>query len=295
MTVPSGSPPARPADAGVSETTGREAMPGSEVGAGPEVAGQPDVDARRTVDLDATRADAVVSSDRRPNRATMALLGAVGALVLLVIGATAGIVFFSSSNSGSDQTVPGSGSVDAGFAQDMIVHHGQGVLMAHFAELNSQDPEIQQMAYDIEYTQTDQIGQMQSWLSLWGVPEQSTAPHMAWMTLGGHNHGGGSNDPLATNGLMPGMATDEEMAKLQSLRGKASDVYFLQLMIRHHQGGAPMMAYAAEHAANPVVRNFAKQMLAAQTSEIGVMTGMLAERGAKPLPFTAPELTTTGG
>ena len=55
-------------------------------------------------------------------------------------------------------------------------------------------------------------------------------------------------------------------------------------MIRHHQGGAAMMQYAAEHATNPVVRNFAAKMAQSQTAEISVMTQMLAERGAEPLP-----------
>lgn len=228
---------------------------------------------------------------RRITRSSLAVLAALGAIVLLVIGATAGVALFSGGAGSADQNIPTAGSVDAGFAQDMIVHHGQGVLMAHIAELDSSDPEIQQIAYDIEYTQTAQIGQMQGWLALWGVPEVSDAPHMAWMTVGGHNHTGGSDDPLATTGLMPGMATDAEMAKLQSLRGKDSDIYFLQLMIRHHEGGAAMMAYAEDHAGNAVVRNFAKQMLIAQNGEIGVMTGMLTARGAQPLPFTAPELT----
>ncbi len=83
---------------------------------------------------------------------------------------------------------------------------------------------------------------------------------------------------------MPGMATTAEIQKLQGLKGTESDTYFLQLMIRHHQGGAPMMAYAAEHATNPVVRNFAGKMAQSQAAEIVVMTQMLAERGAQPLP-----------
>ena len=37
--------------------------------------------------------------------------------------------------------------------------------------------------------------------------------------------------------LMPGMATEEELANLRSLSGTAFDVEFLRLMIRHHQGG----------------------------------------------------------
>ena len=181
----------------------------------------------------------------------------------------------------------------------MIVHHDQGVLMAHYAEQNAADPEIGVLAYDINYTQTDQIGQMQGWLSLWDLPEFSNEAHMAWMHSADGGHGmdmGGGATAAAGSGtavsgtaaadapLMPGMATTAEIAKLQSLSGVESDIYFLQLMVRHHQGGAPMMQNAAEYATNPVVRNFASKMADAQSAEISVMTQMLAERGAEPLP-----------
>jgi len=80
------------------------------------------------------------------------------------------------------------------------------------------------------------------------------------------------------------MATQSEISTLQNLRGVESDIYFLQLMVRHHQGGQPMMQYAAQHATNAVARNFAQKMADAQDSEIAVMTQMLAERGAEPIP-----------
>ena len=83
---------------------------------------------------------------------------------------------------------------------------------------------------------------------------------------------------------MPGMATTDEIDKLKGLTGTASDIYFLQLMVRHHQGGLPMMQYAAEHGTDPVVRNFADKMAQTQQSEISVMTQMLTQRGAEPLP-----------
>ena len=220
----------------------------------------------------------------------MVALTALAALVLLAIGATAGFLV-SSARSGA--VVPGDGSVDAGFAQDMIAHHRQGVLMAHLAERQSDDPEIQRYAYDMAYTQTAQLGQTAGWLALRALPEIGGGPHMAWMTVGGHQHGGSSDAPLATSGLMPGMATTDEIARLQSLRGTASDIYFLQLMIRHHEGGTPMMRYAATHAANQVVRNFAAQMLATQGAEVTDMTAMLARRGARPLDYTAPALPTS--
>jgi uncharacterized protein (DUF305 family) len=177
----------------------------------------------------------------------------------------------------------------------MVVHHDQGVLMAHIAELNSTNKDVRLTAYDIEYTQTMQIGMMQSWLDLWGVPRLNDDAHMAWMGSAGMDDMQAMTTSVSTpagtlsdGAVMPGMATDAEITKLEGLKGTASDIYFLQLMIRHHEGGAAMMSYAADHAASPVVRNFASKMLESQTSEIGVMTGMLTARGAQPLPFTPP-------
>jgi len=238
---------------------------------------------------------------RARSRGMTILLLSAAALVLLLVGATLGLALSGAFRSAP--ATPDSNSVDAGFARDMIVHHDQGVLMAHYAEQNTTDPEIDVMAYDIGYTQTDQIGQMQGWLSLWDLPESTDAARMSWMQGSDHGHQSMSMTNEATAAgtgpstsatapqtsagqtpLMPGMATDSEMARLKALRGAESDIYFLQLMIRHHQGGTPMMEYAAEHATSPVVRNFAQKMADAQSAEISVMTQMLAERGAEPLP-----------
>ena len=40
------------------------------------------------------------------------------------------------------------------------------------------------------------------------------------------------------------MATDAELAKMRTLTGRALDIDFLQLMLRHHQGGSAMAQYA---------------------------------------------------
>jgi len=244
----------------------------------------------------------------RSSHRTTVFLIAAGAVILLLVGATAGLALSGRFGASGTAATPTSDSVDAGFARDMAAHHDQGVLMAHYAEQNTTDPEIDVMAYDIGYTQTDQLGQMQGWLSLWDLPDSSTAPRMAWMGGTASDHGMAMGTAAAAGGttsaasgaagtgtapsgvaaaetpLMPGMATDAEIAKLKGLKGNESDIYFLQLMVRHHQGGAGMMQYAAEHATLPVVRNFADKMLQAQTAEISVMTQMLAEHGAEPLP-----------
>jgi uncharacterized protein (DUF305 family) len=246
---------------------------------------------------DARRSGAPVAGSiltRWGSRGT-ALVLAAGAVVMLLLGATIGIALgHSNSSATSSISTDGQDPVDTGFARDMVVHHTQGVLMAHIAELDSTDKDVRLTAYDIEYTQTSQIGTMQGWLTLWGVPQLTDDAHMAWMgsvgmadmNMAAPTTAGSTG--LSNGALMPGMATDAEITKLEGLKGTASDIYFLQLMIRHHEGGAAMMTYAANHAASAVVQNFASKMLEAQESEIGVMTGMLTQRGAKPLPYTAP-------
>lgn len=225
-------------------------------------------------------------------RGTAIVLG-LGALVMVLIGATVGLAISNSGPQTKSISADGKDVVNTGFARDMIVHHNQGVLMGHIADLNSTDKELKITAYDIEYTQTSQIGTMQGWLDLWGVPRLNSDARMSWMGSVGMADMNMVTTPAVSSGLsdgavMPGMATNAEITELEGLKGTASDIFFLQLMIRHHQGGAAMMTFAANHAASPVVQNFASKMLESQESEIGVMTGMLAARGAKPLAYTAP-------
>lgn len=210
--------------------------------------------------------------------AVLALGFALGSLVRLPLG-------------GGDLAIPGRDSVDVGFAQDMTVHHTQAVTMANTASTNSSDPVVKSLAFDIASTQQGQIGQMQGWLALWGQPLLKTGGYMGWMSDDASIHAmsGMSGMQQASDGTveqMPGMATSAEVATLRTTRGTAFDVMFLQLMLRHHQGGADMLTYAAQHAVDPVVRNFATQVASSQQAEATYMTQLLAERGAKPLPAT---------
>jgi uncharacterized protein (DUF305 family) len=200
---------------------------------------------------------------------------AVIAVAALMIAAAAG---YAVGKKHSSQTaMPGANSVDAGFAWDMSVHHRQAVSMAGYTRDHTSDPAIKILAYDIETSQFNQVGQMQGWLDVWGLPPNNPNPQMAWMAGSGHDH-------LSSTGLMPGMATTVQMAKLQTLTGKALDIYFLQLMLVHHQGGLPMAQWAAQHATTSYVRNSANHMAVSQSGEIIQMEQMLRERGASPLP-----------
>lgn len=210
---------------------------------------------------------------RRPLSIVLVCVLAVAAV--LAAGAVGWLI--GNGGSGSGSSSPGDTSVDAGFARDMSTHHTQAIEMAGYTRDHTGDASIQILARDIETQQYFQVGEMQGWLDNWGLSRTTTRPVMSWMS--GHS-------AMQANGLMPGMASPAEMDKLETLTGKTLDVYFLQLMLRHHQGGLPMAQYAAQHAAEPYVRNLAEKMYQAQSGEIIQMEQLLRERGASPLPET---------
>jgi uncharacterized protein (DUF305 family) len=204
---------------------------------------------------------------------------AVGvALGLLLIGAAGGLLL--GLPGAAAPALPAADSVDVGFAQDMTVHHQQAVEMASWERDHTSDPVLTQLAADIEATQTAQIGRMQGWLELWGAAALPVGGHMAWMTDPAA-HDSHQAAPVAT---MPGMASAAELTELRATTGPPLDVLFLQLMLRHHEGGATMLSYGSENAALPQVRNLARQMLSSQTAESDYLRQLLAERGGTPLP-----------
>ena len=175
---------------------------------------------------------------------------------------------------------PTADSVDAGFSRDMALHHLQAVEMANLALDRSEDEAVRGLAFDIAETQKDQVGRMQGWLALWGLPPTG-GDAMAWM---GGGTGGHAGHTMSEGAVMPGMATEEELAVLRGLTGQPFDVEFLRLMMRHHQGGRQMAEYAAEHAEVSAVRTLARSIVESQAAETGLMAGMLADRGGTPLP-----------
>src|SRR3954451_17005009 len=215
---------------------------------------------------------------RRPRTRLTAVLVHVIAVALLAAGGGLAVAL------GIGRTdTPAADSVDAGFARDMSRHHLQAVEMANLATTRSTDPDVLRLAFDIASTQTNQAGRMQGWLTLWGLPLTSGSP-MAWMdhaAMAGHQM---SPTAAADGAVMPGMATETELAQLRSLSGPSFDVMFLQLMIRHHQGGLEMAQYGQQHADVAAVRGLARSIAETQTAETTTMEEMLRARGGTPLP-----------
>jgi uncharacterized protein (DUF305 family) len=199
-----------------------------------------------------------------------------GAAAAVLVAAGAVTYAVAEDSGGSTRaTVPGADSADAGFARDMAVHHQQAVEMSYIVRDRTSDQEVRRLAYDIAQTQANQRGMLLGWLDLWGLPKVSAKPPMSWMGMGDMPERGDGS-------LMPGMATDTELRKLQSLNGKQAEILYLQLMTDHHKGGIHMAEGCVAKCTVGVEKRLAQGMVDAQQSELQVMAGMLKERGAKP-------------
>lgn len=177
----------------------------------------------------------------------------------------------------SDDSPVTPGAVDIGFSQDMAVHHEQALSMAGLAQTRG-SAAVRAIANAILVNQSEEVGLLRGWLKLWREPAEDAAP-MSWMPA----------DEMAgmsahASGSMPGMASTRELHALWGRSGRPFDVLFLQLMIRHHEGGIEMARYAVLNARLGTVRDAARAMAVAQIEDLGQMRALLKADDASPLP-----------
>ncbi len=169
-------------------------------------------------------------------------------------------------------------AADIGFAQDMSMHHEQAIQLAQTLTRDC-DPQVGVLADRIVAAQSAEIATMHGWLTLFDKPFTSAHP-MQWMDGDMHDDTRDRGGPP-----MPGMASVDEITRLAGLRGVDAEVWFLQLMIRHHEGGVAMARSAVESVAAEPIRRMARGIVADQGNEIGVMTAMLTVRHAEMVPY----------
>jgi uncharacterized protein (DUF305 family) len=151
----------------------------------------------------------------------------------------------------------------------MIPHHAQAVLIAGWAASHGASSELQALCERIVVAQRDEIELMRNWLRDRGQPVPPPDAKRHRMVMHGTEH----------EMLMPGMLTDEELARLDSARGVHFDELFLEYMIKHHEGALRMVEelFSSHGAAqDETVFRLASDIYADQTTEIERMQKMLA-------------------
>jgi uncharacterized protein (DUF305 family) len=146
------------------------------------------------------------------------------------------------------------GSAEANFAQMMIPHHEQAMVMSDLALSNNAGPEVSALAIKIQSAQGPEIDQLRMILERYDQEEV-------------HSHG--DHD-------MPGMLTEAQFDELGAAKGRDFDPLFLAGMIEHHEGAIVMAEEVLGQTDDPEIRELAEQIIEAQRAEIEEMRLLLA-------------------
>ncbi|WP_137725326.1 DUF305 domain-containing protein [Prescottella subtropica] len=191
-------------------------------------------------------------------------IGAAAATVTLVAGCSSsgsGDTTATSTTATTTVTAPAQAGAhndaDVAYVQMMIPHHQQAVEMAEMVPSRSSNPDLIALATQIEQAQGPEIGQMQGWLTAWGVAD----PSHAGMDHGGTDHGG--------------MMTAGQMQALDTATGPEFDRMWLEMMIEHHDGAVDSSDDVLQTGESEQVRALAQQIVASQQTEITQMQSML--------------------
>ena len=169
--------------------------------------------------------------------------------------------------------------IDIRFAQFMSLHHHQAVVLSQMMR-GTVSPAVLVLAETIRHEQQLELGEMRGWLRVWGQPHLPESRSMDWMLLGARPPDAALRQYLldcqrAPSG-MSGLSTDAELGVLHRLQGAARERHYLELMLRHHEGGLPMARFAAENARHPAVRSMAARIVRDQQQETVVLRVLLA-------------------
>ena len=135
---------------------------------------------------------------------------------------------------------------DVMFMNMMIVHHDQAIEMAELSENRTDNENILELSENISKAQSRENEQMRAWMQELGFQ------------AGNHHR-------------MAGMATEEEMSRLENSNGSEFDQLFSELMIEHHRGGIQMAENFKGQGSHQELESMQKRMIDAQQKEIQKM------------------------
>lgn len=160
-------------------------------------------------------------------------------------------------------------ATDVAFAQGMIPHHAQAIVMADMALKQSNNPEITKLAAQIKAAQAPEIDQLTKWLQAWGQPVPATTGSSMDQTMGGMDGMDGM--------MMSGMMSDADMARLENTTGTDFDSMWLEMMTQHHQGAISMARDEVTGGKYAATKAMAESIVTSQQAEIDTMTKLMTQ------------------
>lgn len=153
---------------------------------------------------------------------------------------------------------------DVAFAQMMVPHHAQALVMARLAQENATSPDVIALARRIQGAQGPEIITLAAWLEERGIQVPTAKDDATAFDHGEHGHQ-----------HMAGMLGDAQMEALRTARGERFDRLFLEGMIRHHEGAIEMAATVGSKGTDTLIAEMAADVTATQAAEITRMQELL--------------------
>ena len=162
----------------------------------------------------------------------------------LLIGVLAGLALVQMPEKGSQDREFNRN--DLMFMNMIIVHHDQAIEMAEMAENRTNNSDILKLSNNISDAQREENQQMKQWMRSLGYEP-------------GNHH------------RMAGMASQEEMQRIENSEGAEFDRIFAELMIEHHRGGIEMARNFRKAGKHTELQQMQTQMIETQQKEIEKM------------------------
>lgn len=148
----------------------------------------------------------------------------------------------------------------------MVPHHELGVRLIDIAAMQADDVRLRELAFEMSGYHVSELVLLRRWRATWslspGSPRSPDAAH--------RDHG--------ADGAL-GMLDESEIADLTARLGTDFDRRWLQLMIRHHEGGVAMADDELAAGRSHPARQLAAQIAAVQRQQIRAMQSLLTLLG----------------
>lgn len=148
----------------------------------------------------------------------------------------------------SSERAPSTG--DRAFVGDLLPHHHLGMALVDEATTRSADVRLRRLVFEMGSYHGREAALLQRWTDDWGLDDAAD---------------------------FPGHVSTTDLERLAALSGTAHDIWWLHLMIQHHEGALVIARSAVGSAGLSEVDDMAATVERVQSAELVAMNDLLAE------------------
>lgn len=156
-------------------------------------------------------------------------------------------------------------SVDVAFAQELLPHHADALVMVDLSLGRDLDPRVADLLERLRTEHTAQVQTLSGWLTAWGEEVPETARDHA----NAHADEDGAPDPAED--------AHADLAALEQARGAAFEQALLTALVDHHAEGVALAADEVADGEFAPARDLAADVVDTQERETEEMQALLEE------------------